>query len=313
MAKLLLIGKIPLPIGGVTVHVSRLMDYLNQLNYEYIFYDLHRGIRKDLIVAIFNAKRIHLHTSNAYLRLFLTLVAKLSRSELILTIHGDLGRYSELTNFIDKLTLKWCSTPILLNDRSYKIAFNINNNAKQISAFLPPLRTKPLPVDTLEDLKRFCRGRKILCTNAYDLSFDKHGHEIYGLSTLLNACAQQNDYALVISEPTGHYFDFIKSKFNHLLDQAFWLNFPHDFYEVLKLASVFVRNTTTDGDAISVREALHLRKVTLATGVVNRPEGVILYDDVQEIFKMLNTEPPSKSTYDAQKTLNELIELYAHA
>ena len=313
MAKLLLIGKIPLPIGGVTVHVSRLMDHLNEIKYEYMFYNLHRGISKDLMIAMFKVKRIHLHTSNAYLRLFLTVVAKFSRSELILTLHGDLGRYNKLTNFIDILTLKWCSIPILLNDRSYKFAYTINSNSKQISAFLPPLRTRPLPNDTLEDLKLFCDGRKILCTNAYDLSFDKHGQEIYGLSTLLNACAQQNEYALVISEPTGHYYEFIKANYNHLLNQAFWLNFPHDFYEILKLAAAFVRNTTTDGDAISVREALHLRIVTLATGVVDRPEGVIVYEDVQEIFKVLKTEPTRYSTYDAKKMLNELMVLYEQA
>ena len=310
MARLLLVGKIPLPIGGVTIHVSRLMDYLNQLNYEYDFYNLHRGIRKDLIIAIFRAKRIHLHTSNAYLRLFLTLVAKFSRSELILTIHGDLGRHGKLTNFIDKLALKWCTVPVLLNAGSYTIAVGINGYAKQMSAFLPPMLTKPLPVDTVEELKLYCNGRKILCTNAYDLSFDKDGHEIYGLSSLINACAQQNEYALVISEPTGHYYDFIKIKFNHLLNQAFWLNFPHDFYEVLKIASVFVRNTTTDGDAISVREALHLGKLTMATGVVERPSGVVVYTDVNEIFKMLKTDLKSNSSYDLKNALNQIIELY---
>ena len=39
----------------------------------------------------------------------------------------------------------------------------------------------------------------------------------------------------------------------------------------------FVRNTSTDGDALSVKEALFLGVPTICTDVVDRPKGVMLF------------------------------------
>lgn len=52
---------------------------------------------------------------------------------------------------------------------------------------------------------------------------------------------------------------------------------PKPFVPVLKQAQLFVRPTRTDGDANSVREALHLGVPALASDVVERPDGAKLF------------------------------------
>jgi len=42
--KILILGKKPLPIGGVTIHVNRLTALLDKVGQEYSFYDL-KGFR----------------------------------------------------------------------------------------------------------------------------------------------------------------------------------------------------------------------------------------------------------------------------
>jgi glycosyltransferase involved in cell wall biosynthesis len=49
------------------------------------------------------------------------------------------------------------------------------------------------------------------------------------------------------------------------------------FVPVLAEADVFVRPTNTDGDANSVREALYLGVPAVASDVVERPAGTILF------------------------------------
>jgi glycosyltransferase involved in cell wall biosynthesis len=59
------------------------------------------------------------------------------------------------------------------------------------------------------------------------------------------------------------------------------------FVPVLHAAQLFVRPTNTDGDANSIREALYLGTPAIASDVVERPEGTILFrtrdiDDFEE-------------------------------
>ncbi|XXX75091.1 glycosyltransferase family 4 protein [Sorangium sp. So ce134] len=52
---------------------------------------------------------------------------------------------------------------------------------------------------------------------------------------------------------------------------------PNDFSYLLGLVDVFLRPTTTDGDAVTVREAGYLRKQIIASDCVARPEGAALF------------------------------------
>ena len=49
------------------------------------------------------------------------------------------------------------------------------------------------------------------------------------------------------------------------------------FYPVYGLVDVLVRPTLSDGDAMSVREALHYGIPTVASDAVPRPDGVVVF------------------------------------
>jgi glycogen(starch) synthase len=46
---------------------------------------------------------------------------------------------------------------------------------------------------------------------------------------------------------------------------------------VIKRSSVFLRPTTSDGDSISLREALHFNVPVVASDAAPRPDGSILF------------------------------------
>ena len=71
---------------------------------------------------------------------------------------------------------------------------------------------------------------------------------------------------------------------------------------MLKISDVFIRNTSTDGDSLSLREAINLNINCYATDVVDRPVGTIIYSSLND----LNLE--RKSLYKINK--NELESCY---
>ena len=112
---LLIIGAIPPPIGGVTIHVKRLLEHMDNVDINYSFVDLKKaGFFKTLSVITKN-NIIHLHTSSVYARVLITVYCFFLRKLLIFTYHGNLNRFSVFKNFIDKISIKLDDIPILLN------------------------------------------------------------------------------------------------------------------------------------------------------------------------------------------------------
>ena len=66
---LLLIGTLPMPIGGVSIHTERLLLFLKKNNYNYSFYDYKKYSFKRGVKFFFKSKLIHIHANN---QLFLT-------------------------------------------------------------------------------------------------------------------------------------------------------------------------------------------------------------------------------------------------
>ena len=76
-----------------------------------------------------------------------------------------------------------------------------------------------------------------------------------------------------------HYFSDLQQRLIdlHLQDNFLFVTEPYPFYPLLLKSSVFIRPTNTDGDAISLREALYFGIPSVASDVVTRPEGTILF------------------------------------
>jgi glycosyltransferase involved in cell wall biosynthesis len=199
---LLIIGKIPPPIGGVTIHIDRLLCSLKKNFIDYDFYDYGkesciRGIKK-----IYVAKIIHVHLSNKNIRLFFVLFLKFIHKKIIITFHG---KYS-FDDFRDYLSLYISSYSFVLNQYTYKNAAKRiqANKLGLISSFIPPYEDNILTEDVCNQIEKLLKNKKyILCTNASNYVIDKNGHDLYGIDFLIDFIKTKNDLCLIISDPSG--------------------------------------------------------------------------------------------------------------
>lgn len=279
-------------VGGVTIHVHRLCEFLEKMGYEYDFMDYKSNSKWTLCCEIARHKLVHIHISNPVYQFVVVLIARWLGKKTIVTLHGDYGRFSSLKNTLVEMSLRLATVPVVINEKSYDVCKVFNERTVLIPAFIPPQKDETLQEEAVEIMEGIHGiGRELFVTNASNVSFDKNGNEIYGIDFLVNYFKDAKDRVLVISDPSGNY----KMKYKELnTNSVIFINYPHPFYEVLKRADYSVRNTCTDGDALSVRESLYLGIPTLCTDVVDRPEGVRLfkYCDRRSFEEAIKTPSP---------------------
>lgn len=277
----LIIGYIPQPIGGLSIHVQRLLQNLNRSGVKYNFIDYLKDFNPFKIgFAILSHKVIHLHSANPYLRLAIGLYCKLLNKILIITFHGNLGRYTFLRNQADFMAVRVAKYPIVLNRGSYKIAKTLNKNSRFFSAFIPPPKDNLQP-DIYNDIMEWKdQYDQIYCTNAFKYKLDKYNNEIYGISDLIAIFKLLPLRGLILSDPSGEYLQYLKKRKLEIPPNIFIIDFPHPFYEIIKLSDAFIRATSTDGDSLSVKEAMFAEKPTFASDCIARPEGCIYYKNL---------------------------------
>ncbi|GHA46208.1 hypothetical protein GCM10007103_29140 [Salinimicrobium marinum] len=315
----LILGKRPLPIGGVTIHVERLLHYLSANNVSFEYLDLKKNSKQQIIMNIIMKKNIHLHSSNVYLRFLLTIFGKLTCKRIDLTLHGDLGRYeSKIKNILDLLAIKLANKPVLLNNSSFNKAYKLNKNAFLGSSFIPPFSNSQNLDDSLMQTIHLMKKKIdfLFCTNAFNLAYDKNGQEIYGIFELIDIFTEQSKLGLIVSDPSGAYLREINRKEFNIPENIIIIPFPHSFYRIIELCDGTIRNTSTDGDSISVKESLFLEKNTFCTNVVSRPKETITYKkgELDSLLKNYCSvrKMNLKSTFKKQveSSLSQVLDLY---
>lgn len=266
-------------IGGVSIHVQRLMDWSeDDEDLDISLYDYKKNaININLFKLILWANIVHIHLCNPYAMILYIFISKFFFRKTIITIHGNLHPFKFLKNKMIDLAVFLCDIPIVLNDNSYNIAKKLNKSTKKLYAFIPEKKCKPLDDDIISlinDLKH--KYQKIVCTNAFRRVFTTNGEEIYGIDFLISYFTKHNNIALIISDPSKEYSTYYKD--SNLSKNIVFINKPHSFTEIIKLTDISIRATATDGDSLSVREGLFIGKPVIATNRVSRPAGVILFN-----------------------------------
>ncbi|MBC8619271.1 glycosyltransferase family 1 protein [Parabacteroides faecis] len=283
--ELLIIGRKPILIGGVTIHVSRLISLLDKVNVLYDFYDLNIFNVYSFINVIKITKYAHLHSSSPLFRFFFVLICKIFNTKSIITYHGDLGRFSSFYNLIDYLSVRLVDIPIVINKKSYFRAIMYNNETICMSAYIPNMYVETLDVSILNKINELKKCVNFLvCTNASSYALDKYGKEIYGVKILVDLFRKHPDWGLIISDPSGGYSKLLCNLEKNILV----ISKPHSFIPVLEKSDCFVRYTSTDGDSLSIHEALNCGVHVVATNVVDRPENVyqVLHGDIDQLTSL---------------------------
>lgn len=275
--KIIIIGTLPPPIGGVSIYNQRLYDFLdNEQNIEVEFIDYKRAGIADILRVIAAHRIIYLSCSSSSFKFLAATFSALLGKHLVIAFHGNMGRHTGLDNLLDKLVLKLARLTVVLNKQSFDYTLRYTRKVFLGTAFIPPIKQESLN----NDLKTFianCRKQyKVVCSsNAHNVSFDSNGNEIYQVRFLLNIFRKLPDYCIILSDPSGMYSDYLGKQGEQMPSNVFIIKETHSYFELLKETDIMLRITTTDGDSISVREALYLNKTVIASNVVDRPAGVI--------------------------------------
>lgn len=316
--KLLIIGPYPPPFGGVSIHIKRLITYLKN-DFEITSIDDSFEKKKEILnirtfrfipyaACVKKADIVHIHSGHFILRFLHFVVAKFLSKEIIVTMHSYSERNrSKVEQFLNRLILKKSSKVVFVNSKISK-SFNLTS-AYVKEAFLPPLldQEDPLPSDVRNWISvKKAEGYSISCSNAYRLEIHNN-QDLYGLDLCIEAaknCKENNikiAFIFVISHKSGKlciedYKQLVKT---YELESSFLIYDSYlSFVRLINECDIVLRPTSTDGDALTIREGLFYGKTVIASDVVKRPLGTLLFRnrDTESLTKIL------------RKTKNDLTE-----
>lgn len=324
MNKILIIGPIPPPFGGVSIHILRLSKLLHN-DFEISFIDESKQIKNKYFnfrnfnllkyfSLINKCKIISIHSGNSQLRFFHILSGLILRKKIILTIHAYPDKKNILMRYIENIFFNLCNKIILV---SHEMLSKIHINKHKLiikHAFIPPCiaEEKELPLHLkfkLDQLKS--SGKIIICGNASRL--DQYNNEdLYGVDlcmSIANKLKEKKIEAIIlfnvaeIDKYQKAYDRYQKQIQQDNLQNYFYLfNDQISFIRLMQQSDIVIRPTNTDGDSLTVREAIFLNKPIIASDIVHRPDRTIIFKnrDIKDF------EEKILKTVDSLNSLNSL-------
>jgi len=300
-----LIGTVPPPFGGVSIHVKRLAQRL-----------VKRGIKCYIISSVNSSQMINgvkiIHAKSKYAVLlhcikllskrpifhFHTMwnsgickfVLKLMGQRIVSTIHDTmlLDKYeacSSRRRFLNKIVIHQKNEMyIAVNTQIQTILVNFGIASScifVIPAYLPEnvMQTDKFP----EVIKNYAQKyESLILVYGWRVSFDRNGLDIYGFKTALKVYATilQNTpkTGIVVLVPGGDSDKYIENIAVSLKLQDKYLLYTkpiENMRKLLLLTNIYFRPSSTDGDSVLIREALEQGVGVVASNVLQRPNGVV--------------------------------------
>ena len=304
--KILIFGRVPPPFGGVTVHIKRLIDNLNFMGIDARLYG---SLFDFFIYPIW-----HIHTNNSYKRFLLVFLGRILLKKTIITLHRDYKRDGGVRFFINYLSFLICSSAVVLNLDSYNYFIRRKfSKVHLLSSFIEPVSTElsdfPLRGGDVRVIKEFVESGRVYCTCAHHLRYFKE-NDIYGISEIVEVFRNLSDQYLILSDPSGEYTKKFTDDNISLPKNVHVINYQHSFLNVLVKSDFYIRNTSTDGDSLSIHEALYYGKDVLCTDVVSRPEGCCVYSLGELKIAIESCDAFSCENKNKEDTIKKLIGIY---
>ena len=345
--KINLIGPFPPPYGGISVHIKRLYEKLKGSNVEAKIYCTNKlniknqdikysNLKNTILKCIFFNKNevVHIHNSGWKVRGLISLIGFLFNKKIIMTIHGvSLEEEYNTLNKIEKNIYKF-----LLNKISYMIVVNpqikewciengiLNNKISVIPAYINPvinekdyLKIDKEVWDFIENSKN--RNEKIITGNGNIRFFNNE--DLYGLDLLIELIylLKKDNYKVSLvfallgyetqTKEERDYFENLLEKIQeYQIEENIFIYKVKDteYYPILDKTDIFIRPTNTDGDAVSLREAIYFRKSNITSDIVKRPEGTIIFK-TRDIKNLLKKTKLVLDNYNEEKNKLEKIKV----
>ena len=339
--KIVLIGGYPPPLGGSTVHIQRLADFLLQEGYDVQVLDqtgydgsqpdfvcsLQGGMVSKLLQVIHFSSGIsskavvhfHIASMQTFRWVGLFLMILFWRQKKIITLHSGSFvpnlQHPLMRMYVRSLfPLMDAIVAVNIHQREALIKLGISSEKLHvIPAFIAsPVNLKLLPTE----LDALAPGKIRVITSGYLTP-------IYGYDTLIeciSAFADTHDFVFTFyNEVDLDYQKHIMARLKHYTNvQVFWNLMPDAFMSVLCTATIYVRATLTDGDAVAIREAMLLNKIVFASDAVVRPSECYLFEtgNAQSLHALLSLHllgelPEQESTKNRMNdSTHSLLSIY---
>ncbi len=250
------------------------------------------------------SKILHLHGHPIWESPTLFIMILLKKN-LVFTIHDqimldNIEKYPKFLTILfrkllEKKNIRWIAVSQKIKDQIHSIN-PICITATVIPAYIPSLPdNKPLN----PEIENFIK------TKTYILSIYAHstrifnGKDLYGIDIALKALSKVNkiipNTGLIISIP-GETLKTEIIKYQVLIDELqlhdnvlIFLKPINNSINLWKKSNILLRPTLTDGDSLVIREALSQGVYIIASNVVKRPDGVILFqsENIDELAERI--------------------------
>lgn len=306
--KITLLGPYPPPYGGISVHVQRLKEKLAERAVPCIVYD-YSGIckREGGVVTISNKATwflsqlfhntddiIHCCGYSPSALTVLSILAIVKRKEVILDAGGFLFGQEGVAlrhRFAFRIAARAGIYFIAESSRSKDIILSLgikpeNVNDEVIPCFIPP-KVEAEDVSQLSDeIQIFIKSHgPIITANAFRISF-YNNEDLYGIDLCIDLCANLKqshpNVGFILCISTIGDYDYLNKVIQRIREKGIEDSFlfasnVRAYHDILTRSDIFIRPTNTDGDSVSLREALYFRVPSVASDAVPRPDGVILF------------------------------------
>jgi glycogen(starch) synthase len=328
----LLVGDYPPPAGGIAVHVLRLHQALRGRGLRVRGIDIGSGGRLrpevlatrsviQLLREVHRASRdgalVHLHTSGNNAKSFaLALAVGAAAPGSVLTLHSGLlpGFLAQRRSRRD-LARAACARfrAVLCVSPAQQEALE-RSGVRAAEVVSPFIDGSLVPEAPWPELLRLHRQARPLVAVAC------HPSPVYGTELALEAIKiLRKRWPLAKVVFFGPTAEGRASRLERTADQASdpaeWLGelSPSRALAVIRAADVFLRPTATDGDALTVREALALGVRCVASDAVPRPAGVVTYasghaEECARALELALTLPAP--TPDGVDSVPRILEVY---
>lgn len=304
--KVAILGPFPPPLGGVAVHVQRVMDKLKKQNnsvrhfetvveYRYRYFFAY-ALQLAWFLITYRPSRVYFHTlylSNGLQELRLLVFFKgLLNFKLTLIEHDCRYMYKQSVQYKNRLNICMQSVDELIcigniTEQSYRDNNSMfPKNYTCESAFLPPdlTRAKEIEAKYPADLEWFLANQsQTMLANAFQLSLID-GKDLYGFSMCIEAMHMIKDVypninlILVLGQiGDANYFVYLQKLIDMyaLKSRVYFLIGQKELWPLFKKVDIFVRPTLSDGASVSIEEALFFNVPVIASDACLRPQGVI--------------------------------------
>ena len=290
LSSVLIFGKLPPPIGGVTTSIKNLVEILASNNIYYRIFDYKLS---ELLCFFRFYDLAHVNSSSRLKRLISIILGRIFSKKVIFLIHGS--RFDS-ESILNRICLKFTSGVVVLNETVKGSVLSAGFCESKVFLQSPVFKFKTSKVvgSGFNFLKEKYQGSNIVTLYSnHDGYLD--GKEVYGFtfffSTLIN-CFEKFDAVFVVVDLSGKFKSLIKS----LSDKytIIYYDNPVDFSALLSCSDIYVRPTNFDGSSVAVLEALQHNVKVIASDVVDRPKGVFIYD-VDDVDSFCNALERSRT------------------